>query len=165
MVHVVIETPKCSRIKYSYDSKIGLMRLSKALPEGMMFPFNFGFVPNTLGDDGDPLDILILNQEALISGCFFVARLLGVIEAKQTEDEKMERNDRLIGVALPKETPSEFEDIEFTTKMEHEIEHFFVAYNQLAGKKFKVLRRRGVKAALQMVHEGMKRAEKADREK
>ncbi|HZM03340.1 MAG TPA: inorganic diphosphatase [Candidatus Saccharimonadales bacterium] len=161
VVHVVIETPKCSRIKYSYDAKTGLMRVKRALPEGMAFPFNFGFIPSTLGEDGDAVDILILNQEALATGCYLVARLLGVIEAEQTEGKKMTRNDRLIGMALPKETPSEFEEIELTKKVCTEIEHFFAAYNQLDGKKFKVLGQRGLKQAQKMVWQGIKRAKKS----
>ena len=73
-VNVVVETPKGSRVKYSYDPKSGFFILSKALPEGMVFPFNFGFVPQTLADDGDPLDVLVLNEEQLISGCLLHVR-------------------------------------------------------------------------------------------
>ena len=61
-LNVVVETPKGSRVKYSYDEKKGMYIISKALPEGMVFPFNFGFVPGTLAADGDPLDMLILNR-------------------------------------------------------------------------------------------------------
>jgi inorganic pyrophosphatase len=68
-LNVVVETPKGSRVKYAYDLESGFFILSKALPEGMVFPFNFGFVPNTLAPDGDPLDVLVLNEEPLISGC------------------------------------------------------------------------------------------------
>ena len=68
-LNVIVETPKGSRVKYAYDIESGFFLLSKALPEGMVFPFNFGFVPKTLAADGDPLDVLILNEEPLISGC------------------------------------------------------------------------------------------------
>jgi inorganic pyrophosphatase len=68
-VNVVIETPKGSCIKYAYDAECGLFALKRALPQGFAFPFNFGFVPSTLGEDGDPLDILILNEEPLFPGC------------------------------------------------------------------------------------------------
>jgi len=159
-VHVVIETPKCSRIKYAYDFKSGLMRVRRALPEGMMFPFNFGFIPGTLGDDGDPLDILILNEEPLMSGCFLVARLVAVIEAKQIEDGKATRNDRLVGTTFATETPTELETMGLTPKSEAEIERFFMNYNQLDGKKFKVLGRSGTKKAKKMVRAGVKRFEK-----
>src|SRR6478672_5539871 len=104
-LNVVIETPKGSRVKYAYNEELGMFELKKALPEGMMFPFNFGFIPGTKADDGDPLDILILNEEPLFPGCLVKARAIAVIEAEQTEkDGKKERNDRLIGMAIAKET-------------------------------------------------------------
>src|SRR5436305_1557976 len=96
-VQVVIETPKGSRVKYAFDRDSGLFQLKRALPEGMVFPFNFGFIPSTLASDGDPLDILILNEEPLVPGCLLEARLVAAIKAKQTEEGKTTRNDRLIG--------------------------------------------------------------------
>jgi inorganic pyrophosphatase len=66
---VIVETPKGSRVKYAFDFETGFFILSQALPEGMMFPFNFGFIPQTLAEDGDPLDVLILNEEPVVSGC------------------------------------------------------------------------------------------------
>src|SRR5204863_796713 len=95
----VIETPKGSRSKFKYDEEHGLFKLSGVLPAGAVFPFDFGFVPATVGEDGDPLDVLVLMDEPVFSGCFVAARLLGVIEARQTEDGKTERNDRLIAVS------------------------------------------------------------------
>jgi inorganic pyrophosphatase len=98
-LNVIIETPRGCRNKYSYDEKRGVFKLSSVLPAGAVFPFDFGFIPRTIGDDGDPLDILVLMDEPVFSGCFVAARLLGVIEARQTEDGKTERNDRLIAVS------------------------------------------------------------------
>jgi inorganic pyrophosphatase len=59
-VNAIVETPKCSRVKYAYSPESGLFRLKRAMPEGMAFPFNYGFIPSTLGKDGDPLD---MNQQ------------------------------------------------------------------------------------------------------
>ena len=70
------------------------------LPEGMMFPFDFGFVPSTLGDDGDPLDILVLMDAPAHVGCLIDVRIIGIITAEQTEEWKTETNDRLLGVAV-----------------------------------------------------------------
>src|SRR5947209_2197127 len=98
-LYVVIETPKGSRNKYAFDEMKGLYKLKKVLPLGTLFPFDFGFVPSTLGDDGDPLDVLLLMDEPVFPGCLVAARLLGVIEAEQTEDGETERNDRLIAVS------------------------------------------------------------------
>src|SRR4051812_32655975 len=82
-LNVVIETPKGSKMKYAYDADSGMFELKKALPEGMMFPFNFGFIPGTKGGDGDAVDILILNQEPLPLGCLVKARAIAVIEGEQ----------------------------------------------------------------------------------
>ena len=97
----IIETPKGCRNKFDYDPETNLFMLGGLLPEGMMFPFDFGFIPSTLGDDGDPLDILVLMDAPTHSGCLIDVRLVGIITAEQTEDGKTEANDRLMGVARP----------------------------------------------------------------
>jgi inorganic pyrophosphatase len=151
LLNVVIETPKGSRVKYAYQPKTGLFELKRALPEGMMFPFNFGFIPSTKAEDGDPLDILILNEEPLATGCVLKARLACAMKAEQSEDGKTVRNDRLLGFAVMKETPTFLEAMELQEKTLKEIEYFFVSYNKLYGKKFKILGKAGPKKALQLV--------------
>src|SRR5262244_2461710 len=99
-VNAVIETPKGSRTKFKYDEELGLFMFDKALPIGQSFPFDFGFLPSTKGDDGDPIDILVLADEPTFVGCLIRAKLLGVIEAEQTENGKTERNDRLIATPI-----------------------------------------------------------------
>ena len=83
--NVVIETPKGHRTKYKYRGRRGRLHLSGVLPAGAVFPFDFGFIPATLGEDGDPLDVLVLMDEPAFPGCLVPARLIGVIEADQTE--------------------------------------------------------------------------------
>src|SRR6202030_4736440 len=95
----VIETPKGCRNKFDYDPDSGLFKLGGLLPEGMMFPFDFGFVPSTLGADGDPLDIMVLMDAPAHVGCLIEVRIIGVIGAKQVQHGKSEINDRLLGVA------------------------------------------------------------------
>src|SRR5947209_4692681 len=97
--NVIIETSKGSRNKLKYNPGEGLLELSKVLPRGAVFPFDFGFIPSTVGDDGDPLDVLVLMDEPVPTGCKIPARLIGVIEAEQSKDGEAERNDRLIAVA------------------------------------------------------------------
>src|SRR5947209_3124447 len=97
---VIIETPKGRRTKFDYDPESGLFMLAGLLPEGMMFPFDFGFIPSTLGEDGDPLDMLVLMDAPAHVGCLMDVRIIGVIAAEQTEDGKTQRNDRLLGVAV-----------------------------------------------------------------
>jgi inorganic pyrophosphatase len=100
-IHAIIETPKGSRNKFDFDVRTGLFEPGSAMPAGVEFPFEFGFVPGTVGGDGDPLDLLILMDAPTFVGCVVKSRLIGVIEAKQRmKDGTEERNDRLIAVAV-----------------------------------------------------------------
>ena len=99
VVQVVIETPKGSRNKFAFDTDQHVFVLKKVLPEGMVFPHAFGFIPHTKAEDGDPTDILVLMDEPSFVGCVVPSRLVGVMEAEQTEDGKTQRNDRLIAVS------------------------------------------------------------------
>ncbi len=76
-LNVIIDTPKGSRNKYSFDEELNLFKLSGVLPVGRYFPFDFGFIPRTKGEDGDPIDILILMDESAFAGCLISARLSG----------------------------------------------------------------------------------------
>lgn len=112
-VNVIIETPKGSRFKYVYTPKSGMFRIKRALPSGMVFPFNFGFIPSTRAADGDPLDIIIVHDESMFAGCQIQARLLGVVKAEQTEHGITMRNDRLVGALMDEETPAEYLFVDF----------------------------------------------------
>src|SRR5690348_14426773 len=99
-LRIVIETPRRSRNKYKYEPEWDGVQLATVLPEGMVFPYDFGFIPSTLGDDGDPLDILILMDTPVVVGCVLTVRPVGVIEAEQRErDGKWTENHRLVAVA------------------------------------------------------------------
>jgi inorganic pyrophosphatase len=151
-VHVVIDTPKGSRNKYSWSEKWGLFEMTGVLPAGAVFPFDFGFIPQTRGGDGDPLDVLVLMDDPGTVGCLVRTRLIGVIEAEQTEEGKTSRNDRLIGVAVKSRTDSDYKTLDdLSEKLVDEIEHFFVSYNLAKGKKFAPLGRYGPKRACQLV--------------
>jgi inorganic pyrophosphatase len=157
-LNVIIETPRGCRNKYSYDEKRDVFKLSSVLPAGAVFPFDFGFIPCTIGEDGDPLDVLVLMDEAAFSGCFVAARLLGVIQARQTEDGKTERNDRLIAVSAKAPTHRDVKTLtDLNTKLLDEIEHFFVSYNAQKGKKFKPIGRFGPKKAKRLIQRGEKK--------
>ena len=156
-LNVVIETPKGSRNKYKYDEKAGLFKLGGVLPVGAYFPFDFGYIPDTLGGDGDPLDVLVLMDEPAFCGCLIAARLIGVVEAEQTEDGKTERNDRLIAVSTDSRLHEKIKSInDLDGKLVDEIEHFFVSYNEAKGKKFKSLGRFAAQRARKLVEEGIK---------
>ncbi len=159
-LNVIVETPKGSRVKISYDEKSKLFTLSKSLPDGMVFPFNFGFVPRTLAEDGDPLDVLVLNEEPLFVGCLLQVRPIAVIKALQSEGQHEIRNDRLIGEAVGKETPPELQSMKLHKRTIGQIEFFFQAYNKLYGKRFKVIGTGGPKEAWTIVRKAIKRQRK-----
>ncbi|MDB5320620.1 MAG: inorganic diphosphatase [Phycisphaerales bacterium] len=156
-LNVVVETPRGSRNKFKYDPQHDLFELGGVLPAGMSFPFDFGFVPSTRGEDGDPLDVLLLMDEPAFCGCLVRARLIGVISAEQTErDGKRERNDRLIAVSSKCRNHEHLRSIEdLNQNLRKEIEHFFVSYNQIRGKRFKPLGQHGPTAARTLVNRSM----------
>jgi inorganic pyrophosphatase len=158
-LNAVIETPKGSRNKYDYEEKQGVFKLGGVLPSGASFPFDFGFIPSTLGEDGDPLDVLVLMDEAAFAGCLVSVRLLGIVEAEQTErDGQTMRNDRFIAVASHYRQQEDLHELEdLAPNLMDEIEHFFISYNTIKGKVFKPLQRSGPARALELLAEGQAR--------
>jgi inorganic pyrophosphatase len=129
-VNVIIETSRGARTKLTFDPDQGLFAVKKILPVGMSFPFDFGFIPSTMGGDGDPLDVP--------TGVLVPSRLIGVIEASQTErDGTTEKNDRLIATADASELFADVESLDdLPAAVLQQIEHFFISYNAQAGKRF-----------------------------
>jgi inorganic pyrophosphatase len=157
-LNVIIETARGSRSKYKYEHQTGGFMLHKVLPCGMVFPYDFGFIPSTTGDDGDPLDVLVLMDESAFAGCRIPCRLVGVIEGEQSGDGKTERNDRLVAVAFASHTHSDVQTIkDLNEHLLDEIEHFFSAYHDLDAENFKPLGRHGPNRAEKLVHKGAKR--------
>lgn len=151
-LRVIIETPKGSRNKFKYDPKLGTYRLNSVLAEGMVFPYDFGFVPQTRAEDGDPLDVLLLMDAPAFTGCIVEARIVGVIEAEQTEDGKTTRNDRVLAVATESHIHAHIkEPSDLNSNMIRELEDFFVAYNKARGTKFKLLGCKGMKTAMKLI--------------
>jgi inorganic pyrophosphatase len=137
---IIIETPKGSREKYKYDEERHLFRLLKTLSAGLSFPFDFGFIPGTNGEDGDPLDALVISEFNSFPGCVMDCRIIGCLKAEQSAKEKMIRNDRFL--AIPEQTVVfenvlSIEDLPPTLLME--IESFFTTYMSLEGKDFLIL--------------------------
>ena len=153
----IIETPKSRRNKFDYDPESNLFELGGLLPEGLMFPFDFGFIPSTLGEDGDPLDILVIMDEPAHVGCLLEVRVIGVIEAEQTEGGTTQTNDRLLAVSIHSYSHENVTSIkEISDSILSQLEEFFISYNKLHGKEFKVKGRGGPKRALTLIHQGMK---------
>src|SRR5580700_4884374 len=157
----IIETPKGCRNKFDYDSDSGLFRLGGLLPEGMMFPFDFGFIPSSLGDDGDPVDIMVLMDAPAHVGCLIDVRIIGIIEAKQTDGGKTETNDRLLGVAVHSYDHEDLKTIhDVSETLLRQVEQFFVSYNKQRGKTFKVTGTGGPKRAIRFLKSGIRRRKK-----
>ena len=156
-VQVVIETPKGSRNKYAYDPEQKIFALSRVLPAGMIFPYDFGFVPSTKADDGDPLDVLILMDAPAFPGCLVEARLIGVFEGQQVQEGKKRRNDRLIAVAAESQTHSHVKDLrDLNSNLVDEMVHFFENY-PWKNESFKVVGRKGAKTAMQLLKKERKK--------
>ena len=157
-VSVIIETPRGSRNKLKYDPDQGMYKLSKVMPEGMMFPYDFGFVPGTKAEDGDPLDVLVLSDEPLFPGCLVDCFLVGVIEAEQEMDGSVKRNDRLIAVARASLLYSEVKDLaDLNPTVEKQIEAFFVNYQKVRDVNTKILDRGGWDKALVILRRSAKK--------
>jgi len=127
---VVIETPRGSRNKFSDDPASGSLRLGAVLAEGLVFPYDFGFFPSTLGEDGDPLDVLLLLDTAVPPGCIVTGRLIGVIEVDQKEKgSSSQRNDRYLVVGTHAHTHRELTKLEqLRPHLIEEIDAFFLQY-------------------------------------
>ena len=162
ILQVVIETPAGSRNKFAWDHEQGVFVLRKVLPAGMAFPYDFGFLPQTKAADGDPLDILVLMDEPAFPGCAVRARAIGVIEGEQTEGGKTVRNDRLVAVA---EASHEYADVhtlkDLPGKWMDEVAAFFVQYQRLEGKEYRLLGSKGPKAAEELMVQARKPAREA----
>jgi inorganic pyrophosphatase len=138
-VHVVIDTPAGSRNKYKYDEQFGIFRISRVLPQGAVFPYDFGFIPGTRAEDGDALDVLVLQFPASFPGCLATVRLIGVLHAEQRDGAQLIRNDRLIGVVDTQVNPARLQQLSALDKEElRAIEHFFKSYNAFQGREFSI---------------------------
>jgi inorganic pyrophosphatase len=159
----IIETPKGKRGKFSFDPDTGLFCFKKLLPEGMSFPLDFGFVPSTLCDDGDPIDVMVLCDEPSFVGALFRVRLIGVLEAEEREAgaEKLERNDRLIAIPTVSHL---YAHIRSASELERPfIDHlsdFWVHKAKLEGASFNILGVKDAPAAITRVVKAAKVAKK-----
>jgi inorganic pyrophosphatase len=165
-LNVIVETPRGSGWKFAFDTESGLFGVSGYLPAGLSFPFEFGFVPGTLADDGDPLDVLLLVDSPTFTGCRLEARPIGVIEAKQAEEGRTFRNDRLVAVPAESRAHEKIRRLDDVgARLLDEIETFFATYDAANDKQFKPLARRGPRVAHQLVLQAQARArQKRDEE-
>ncbi len=156
-VHAIIETCKNSPHKYALKNKYGIIALKEVLPDGMHWPYDYGFIPGTLAPDGDPLDILVITQEGLFSGCLVTVRVLGAIRELKNGIE----NDRLISTLLPsKGAPQPSDDYKDIADVPEplllEIKNFLKSYSEQQGNRIKIKGTVNATRALRIVEKTQK---------
>jgi inorganic pyrophosphatase len=162
LVFAVIETPAGIRHKFAFEPKYGIMRLKMTLAEGLMWPYDYGFIPQTLADDGDPVDVLVLNDAPTFSGCLLHVRIVGGILIKKNGEE----NDRFVacparqkGVSLKTDAFDDIDDIPKDTL--EGIERFLVEYSEEEGNKITPEGRCSRKDALKRIERARKKLKNA----
>jgi inorganic pyrophosphatase len=132
LVRAIVEIPKNSGNKYEYDGALGVFRLDRALYSPMHYPGDYGFIPGTLAEDGDPLDVLVLVEEPSFAGCMIEVRPVGILNMV----DNAETDQKVI--AVPNRNPR-YEQVHTMDQLfahtRREIEHFFLIYKELEGKK------------------------------
>ena len=160
-LQVVIETPKNSRLKFAFDHDRRVIVLKKILPAGMVFPYDFGFVPSTVAPDGDPIDVLVLMDEPAFPGCVLDARIIGVIRGEdQLPSGETRRNDRLLAVANLSHAFAEIHTLDDLPEiLLNHMSEFFVQYpHLLGGKVYKLLGPAGPEEATRLIEEARQNA-------
>ncbi|MGB3806216.1 MAG: inorganic diphosphatase [Erythrobacter sp.] len=162
LLHAFIECPKGNTHKIDLDKKLGIFRWAIELPEGLTFPANFGFIPATLAEDGDALDVMVLTGGALPSGTLVSVRPVAILRMEQEEDGKMVRNDRLVGVPPLSQTFGHVERLsELRDTMMWELGVFFRTYNEMIDRKVNLLDPGNENAARELAEKAI--AAKGDR--
>lgn len=152
-----IEIPKGSKNKYELDYETGLIRLDRILYSSTHYPANYGFIPRTLSEDGDDLDVLVLCQEAMHPTTIVEAIPIGLI----TMIDEKGKDDKIIAVPIHDPTYSSYHDInELPPHFMNEMRNFFDIYKMLEGKESYVLNVGGKKAAMECIKEAMKEYDK-----
>jgi inorganic pyrophosphatase len=161
ILQVIVETPAGSHNKFSFDVDQGIFAHKKTLPAGMEFPYDFGFLPQTLAEDGDPIDVLLLMDEPVFTGCAVKGRLIGVIEGQQLDSKKKKtRNDRLVVVAQESHQYSNVKKLrDLPDQWIDEVEEFFVNYHNMEGKKYQLLGTKGASEARRLIRKSRRAAQ------
>jgi inorganic pyrophosphatase len=136
-LRVIVEAPRSSSLKFEFDPSLGLFTVSRELPLGLAYPFDWGFIPGTRGDDGDPLDAMVLHHEPSYPGVLLPCRLLGMVEVEQRDgDSAPQTNNRIIATPSWHEALSALQEARDLPKaVRREIEQFFVSAVAFTGKR------------------------------
>ena len=152
-INVIVEIPASSAIKYEYDEKSGFMMVDRFMHTTMRYPFNYGFMPHTKADDGDPLDVLVLSTHPIMVGCVIEVRPVGMLEMEDEDGI----DHKILAVPLDKIDPffSHIQDVTDINIMTLDsMKHFFEKYKDLENNKWvKVQEFKNKKAALDVIRE------------
>ncbi len=150
----VIEIPFGSRNKYELDKHTGLMKLDRVLYSAVHYPGDYGFIPRTLHEDGDPLDVLVLVKEQTFPGCLIDVRPIGVLNML----DRGEPDDKILAVPLNDPYHQEFFDIaDIPQHLLKEVEYFFATYKDLEGKRVQIRGWQKSEVAMRIVNESIAR--------
>jgi inorganic pyrophosphatase len=143
-IHAVIETPRGSTCKLDFDPELCVFALAKPLMAGLTYPYDWGFIPSTEAEDGDPLDVLVIHDAQTYPGVVLRCLPVGILEVEQQKNGKKERNDRVFAVPDRSPLETDLKDIRhLPSRAHHELEQFFLATNALEDKQLKFLGWRG----------------------
>ncbi len=161
-LQVIIETPKGSRNKYAFDPKQEIFSLTKVLPAGMCFPYDFGFFAARLSrPTGDPIDAIAPHGRACLSRVARISRSTYRHHRGRTalDGKKRIRNDRLVAIAQANHMYNNVRKLkDLPDKFVHELQVFFVNYHNLEGKQYKLLGCKGIDAAMTLIKQAQKAA-------
>jgi inorganic pyrophosphatase len=153
-VTAIVEIPRGSRNKYELDKKTGMLRLDRVLYSAVHYPGDYGFIPRTLHEDGDPLDILIRINEPTFPGCEISARPIGVLHML----DRGEPDDKILAVPSSDAFHSEYFDIaDLPASYLAEVEHFFQIYKDLEGKRVQIVGWQKSEVAMRVIQESITR--------
>ena len=141
-VNVVVETPRGSQAKFKYDPETGAIMLSRPLPAGVVYPYDWGYIPSTRAADGDPIDVMVLWDGTSFPGVVLPSRLIGVLRVEQTGAEPglRERNDRLFALPIKAPRSAHVQTIfDLPERVRLEIEQFFQTVVAFEGKDLRLL--------------------------
>jgi inorganic pyrophosphatase len=157
-LQVVVESPRGVGIKLKYEPRLGAFSVARALPLGLTYPFDWGFVPGTLGPDQDPVDALVIHDIGTFPGVVLPCRLLGVVEVSQRSEEGgRQRNDRIIAMPIWHDRLGEFERAtQLPARLRKEIEEFFLDTTFFTGKRPRIIGWKSPHKAHMLVKEGIK---------
>ena len=152
-VNAVIEIPKGSSCKYEIDKSSGLLKLDRVIYSSFHYPVNYGFIPNTLGDDGDPLDILVLCSESIASLCLVNAVVIGNMQMM----DNGEKDDKIISVAANDPSVNHIKDIaELPKHFRDVLKNFFEQYKVLENKKVEIDKFQDKATAYKVIEDSVK---------